>query len=93
MHDFAGDNDGIYPGTLNFANLAGKTLLDYLPSGQMLRNAFSGLRTEPNGSYPVYPGNIGFTSLCEATINVGFVIVARGADSTEELYLSFPPDW
>lgn len=92
VQDFARDNDGIYPGLFDYPNIAGKTLLDYLPSGQKLRNAFSGLRTEPSGYNAEYSGAIGYNVYVSDAVNVGYIISAQGADASEVLVLVFDPE-
>ncbi len=91
VREYARDNDGIFPGNLDGPNMAGKTLLDYLPSGQMLINAFTNTRTEPSSYFADYSGAIGYNVYVAETVNVGYVISAMGIDSDEILILAFEP--
>ncbi len=92
VQDYARDNEGIFPGDLHGPNMAGKTLLAYLPGGQMLKNTFTNLRTEPSGYFAEYSGAIGYNVYIEGTINVGYIISAMGVDSDEILVLVYDPD-
>ena len=92
VQDYARDNDGIFPGDLDGPNIAGKSLLEYLPSGRMLINAFTNIRTEPSSDFADYSGAIGYNVYIAGSINVGYVISAMGRDSDEILILAFEPD-
>lgn len=91
-HEYARDNEGIFPGPFHLTEALGKSFVDYLPGGLMLRNAFTELRTEPSGLNASSPGAIGYSTLTAGAINVGFVITAMGADPSEEFVIVFEPD-
>lgn len=88
--DFAVRNDGIYAGVLADADPSGKTFQSLLPdNGQLMRNPFTRVRTEPSvfavaapgGVPPVNggaPGEVTYTSLQRANVKVGYWITGAG---------------
>jgi hypothetical protein len=60
---FAAQNDGWYPTNLVDVNVAGNTVVDLLPGGQMLENPFTGERTSPVEGVAQNPGDVGYTCL------------------------------
>jgi hypothetical protein len=65
---FAAQNDGWYPANLVDVNLAGNTVVDLLPGGQMLENPFTGERTSPIEGVAQQPGEVGFMCLWAARV-------------------------
>ena len=59
---FASHNDGEFPEDLSSTDLDGKTLIDYLPNGELLVNPASGMKTEPVDGSAVNPGEVGYAA-------------------------------
>ncbi|UCF04736.1 MAG: hypothetical protein JSV33_12545 [bacterium] len=80
---FAGGNDDNYPEDVSIDTTeAGQTLVDLLPDGTLLPNAFTGQDTEPVDHRAESPGEIGYEPLYRGCgINPGYTITGYGADS------------
>jgi hypothetical protein len=80
---FAGGNDGNYPEDVSTDTTeAGQRLVDLLPDGTLLPNAFTGQDTEPVDHRAESPGEIGYEPLYRGCgINPGYTITGYGADS------------
>lgn len=63
-------------------SLAGNSLIDLLPEGQMLINPFTNLPTEPVNRRAAYPGEIGYEPWIRySTMNTGYTITGCGKSS------------
>ena len=60
---YAAENEGAFTDAIWKPNLAGKTLLDYLPGKVMMRNPFTRARTEPGFGAAAYQGSVGFLDI------------------------------
>ena len=77
--NFAAFNDGVYAGNLADVDLAGNTLIDYLPDGQLLLNPYTGALTEPVGAPAATPGQTGYVVIVDHTgTNSGYTITGFG---------------
>ncbi len=90
--EFARDNDGWFATGIHDRNVAGKTLIDYLPGGHLLKNAFTELRTEPCDCSASYSGSVGYLTIFNNGYPVGYTIDAMGVDSGEVLHIEYKPD-
>ncbi len=75
---FSVDNDGVYPNDLTDTLPNGDTLLDLLPGGSLLKNAWTNQTTEPRDGHPANPGEIGFTSHLANGVPDGYTIEGYG---------------
>jgi hypothetical protein len=79
--NFAAFNNGVYAGNLADQNLAGKSVIDYLPGGRLLRNPYTGAETEPVGCAAATPGQVGYVVIVDHTgTNAGYTITGFGRD-------------
>ena len=85
VESFATQNGLIYPTSLtdtikprDSVLLSGGSMLDMLPDGRMLENAFTGKRTEPIFGKATMPGQIGYQPVMRGRACVGYVITAYG---------------
>lgn len=73
---FAERNNGVYPSNTNVdRNLDGKTVVDLLPGGTLLKNPYHGYHTEPIDCIAANPGETGFQNVC---CRVNEVLVTKG---------------
>ncbi len=76
---FAADNNGAYPADVWTAtNSAGRTVLDYLPGGALLKNAFTQANTEPAAWIARNPGEIGYSPIYQMMAPTGYHITGWG---------------
>jgi hypothetical protein len=59
---FASHNNGEFPSDVQDTNLDGKSLIDYLPNGELLLNPATGLQTEPVDGSAANPGEVGYAA-------------------------------
>jgi hypothetical protein len=72
---FAAENNGVYASNVNRdTTLAGNTIIDLLPGGEMLVNPFINLRVEPLNGVAGNPGQTGYVPVIHGGINVGYTI-------------------
>jgi hypothetical protein len=73
---FAMDNGGVYAYDGITVNDSGKTMVEYLPGGMLLENAYLGIRIEPAkwGSQAANSGEIGYNPICISGVYVGCMI-------------------
>jgi len=77
--NFAAFNNGVYAGNLADHNLSGKSVIDYLPGGRLLRNPYTGAETEPVGACAATPGQVGYVVVVDGTgTNSGYTITGFG---------------
>jgi hypothetical protein len=96
---FAAENAGEYAVLESSTNLAGKTLMDYLPGGQKLVNPYTGVAKEPSIWYdgvnpiiakPVFMGEIRYIAYdgdTDGTWSEGFNIEAVASYAPGSCYL------
>ena len=73
-------NGGIYPANVGVDTTPeGYTVIDLLPDGLLLRNPFTGVRTEPIDGWAAIPGQIGYYPISQNLIYTGCMITACGA--------------
>lgn len=78
---YAAENDGEFPVTPYAPNKLGKSAIDYLPGGQQLWNAFTGVRTNPVDNAAAVSGEVGYVSIFDGQgYLVGYSITAMGID-------------
>ena len=78
--DFATKNDGIYANDTDTDTAPdGSTIVDILPGGVLLENAFTKNDTEPLSSgVAANPGEIGYVPVAVAGLNIGYIITGFG---------------
>lgn len=68
-------NDGIYPtSTVDGLPGGGETMVDMLPQGQKLLNAYSNARTEPIDGPAGQAGEIGYQAIVQGGVILGYRI-------------------
>ena len=77
---FSSSNDGIYPQNTATALANGDTVVDLLPSGQLMENAWTGLATEPRNGMPASPGDVGFAAIVNGALITGYTVTGFGGD-------------
>lgn len=83
---YAAENDGAFTDAIWKRNLAGKTILDYLPGKVMMRNPFTRMRTEPRFGFALGEGSISFLDIRDNQgYQIGFAIWAMGAGMEQTL--------
>jgi len=79
---FAAINGGIYPqNTTDVLPQTGETIVDMLPQGLPLENAFTQARSEPIDAAPTTPGQIGYQRVLQNGVAVGYVLQGFGRDA------------
>lgn len=79
-------NGGIYPMDVNVDKTPeGYKVRDLLPDGLLLRNPFTGVRTEPIDGCAAIPGQVGYHPISQNLINTGCTITACGALAGREI--------
>lgn len=90
---YAQDNDGWFPAGVSVRNAAGRNLIDYLPTGRLLVNAFTEARTEPSEGAAAYQGQVGYLAIHDNDgYPVGYVVSAIGINNEEALHIEHLPD-
>lgn len=91
--EFARDNNGWFATGISSQNVLGKRFIDYLPGGQLLKNAFTQYRNEPQDWFSGQSGSIRYFPLIgQNGYPVGYVIDAIGVDMNEVLRIEHMPD-
>lgn len=71
-------------------NLVGRRMIDYLPGGDLLRNSFTGYRTEPQSMDRArISGQIGYEGIAADGLVIGFRITAMGATDDDYLEIEY----
>jgi len=73
---YAVQNDGIYSAS-DAASITAN-LVPSFPGQQMLKNPFSGNRSEPVSGAAANPGEVGYQAIVNAGLNVGYSITGFG---------------
>lgn len=78
---FAAATGGVYPSDASVdCTPGGDTVIDLLPGGVLLVNAFTGLATEPVNARAARPGEVGYLPIVESGRCCGYVITCAGED-------------
>ena len=78
---YAADNAGLYPDDVETtANIAGKKLVDYLPEGRRLYNAYQGTWSEPVERRAERAGEVGYVPRRYWSVPLGYRLEAIGLD-------------
>jgi hypothetical protein len=81
VEQFAGENDGVYPGNVDAdTSRAGNTVIELLPAGDF-ENPFTGIRAAPVNGVAGNPGDVGYAPVAEGEWNVGYVVTGFGAEA------------
>lgn len=76
---FAAENNGVYAANVGVdATPDGKTIIDFLPGGLHLENAFHGYRAEPVNGAAATRGAVGYVPIVQGGVNSGYTITAYG---------------
>jgi hypothetical protein len=75
---FAVENNGWYPRDLADETSLGRTLVDLLPCGILLRNPYTCQNTEPRDAQAAFQGETGYTVVMEGDLCTGYVITGYG---------------
>jgi hypothetical protein len=90
---FARCNGGWYPLNSADSDPSGKTIIDYLPGGTLLRNPYTGLLTEPVDGVACIEGSTGYCVVAPRGICVGYGITGAGKNGEQICTLWHgPPD-
>jgi prepilin-type N-terminal cleavage/methylation domain-containing protein len=82
---YADKNDGVYSDKK-------EDLLPFLPGKELLKNPFTGERTEPLfGATAAVEGQVGIEVICRNGVAVDYVITARGVDAVKTITLNKIP--
>jgi prepilin-type N-terminal cleavage/methylation domain-containing protein len=76
--NFATQNDGVYPLNLLTVSNFGETMVDLLPGGVLMENAWTEVRSEPRDGAPAAPGEVGFVSILNGGIITGYSVDGHG---------------
>jgi len=92
---FAMDNGGVYASDNSTVSDSGKTIVEYLPGGMLLENAYLGIRTEPAiwGGSAANSGEIGYQPINYSGANIGCMITGAGRGGNVFLTLLRGVDW
>ena len=76
--NFATQNDGVYPLNLLSVSNFGETMVDLLPGGVLMENAWTEVRSEPRDGAPAQAGEVGFVSIVNGGIITGYSVDGYG---------------
>jgi prepilin-type N-terminal cleavage/methylation domain-containing protein len=76
--NFSTQSDGVYAQTLLSASNTGETMIDLLPSGLLMENAWTSVRSEPRDGAATQPGEVGFSSIVNGGVVSGYSIDGYG---------------
>lgn len=66
---------------LLFPSAQGDTVVDLLPGGFLIKNAWSGVRTEPRDGAAAQSGEVGFAAVLNAGVVVGYRVEGYGKNA------------
>ena len=90
VDEFGRRNSGVYPWDASVdTTLDGSSLIDLLPSGLLLVNPFTALRTEPVHGSAVNPGETGYYPFNTGGVPVDYTITGFGE---EDIILTLTKD-
>ena len=89
---FAGDNDGWFPRVVQDRNAAGRTLIDYLPAGRMLKNAYTQIPDLPHDGAANATGAVAYAVIELNGNPVGYVVSAMGNTTDQQYHIIRKPD-
>lgn len=82
VEQYAATNNGRYPSATNDPlPVTGDTLIDLLPNGLPLVNAYTHVRTEPIDGIPSQAGQVGYRPVIRNGVPVGYILEAHDQDN------------
>jgi hypothetical protein len=88
---FDSDNDGWYPRHVADRNLRGKTLIDYLPAGKMLKNAYTQIADQPHDQVAGYIGGVAYAPIYVNGYAAGYTVSAMGNSPDQTFVIVHEP--